>query len=153
MAIVHKFGDVRQYYTKWIVTCDIINNVTEIVYPCLWQFPSEVTEQSQVVQDQITKAKTEIQFDVLCNENKMNENEVFGIALDHLREMEQAIIKRIRAVPTVSQATALTWLNASFPNSIINFANLYLQYKRILGFTTWDEFKTWVVIHKFREID
>ena len=153
MALIHELKEIISYHDIWLAKCDIIDDVTAQRYYYEWQFHEQVTSESQILIDQIDIAKVNIQTEILYQQNDMNLPQDEEKALEYLRNIKLKIIEEIRENPNVTLTQAQTWVNNKYPNSIINFQKLYEWYLDFLKLSTWNEFKEFVINHKFQGID
>ena len=153
MALIHELKEIIPYYDIWLAKCDIIDNITTQRYYYEWQFHEQVTSESQILIDQIDIAKVNIQTEILYQQNDMNLPQDEEKALEYLRSIKLKIIEEIRENPNVTLTQAQTWVNNNYPNSIINFNKLYGWYLGFLKLSTWNEFKEFVINHKFQGVN
>jgi hypothetical protein len=153
MALVHTVVEIRSYYDTWIAIVDIEDDLSGQLYHFRWNYDEEVTGSSQEVLDDIASAKEDIQAEILLLANDMNLPVDEQKALEYLQDVKRAIILEIRNTPTATLVQAQTYIATNYPDSMIDFMKLYQWYLQLLGLTTWDEFKAFVIASKFREID
>jgi hypothetical protein len=153
MALVDTIIEIRSYYDTWLVIVDIEDDITGQQYHYRWHFDSDVDETSNDVIDEIIKAKENIQAEILYIANMMNLPADEEIALEYLQNIKQAIVLEIRNTPAATLAQAQAYIDNEYPDAIVDFTRLYQWYLNLLGLTTWDEFKSFVINSKFRGID
>ena len=153
MALIHTVIEIRSYYDSWISIVDIVDDITEELYHFRWNFDEEITDTSQELLDEIVLAKEAIQAEILFLANEMNLPSDEQKALEYLRNIKEAIIAEIRDNDGASLVQAQAFIASNYPDSIVDFSKLYQWYLQLLGLTTWDEFKAYVIASKFRYID
>lgn len=151
MALTHNIVETRLQYGKYLTLIDITDTVTGQIYnkrPRFKTNPSQAMIDAQVV---IEKERIQLELDYISNDmNLMRDEE---LAIEYLRDIKRDIVVSIRATPGVTLAQAQTYVDTNYPDSVIKFDKLYQFYLNLLDLSTWDEFKLWVINHKFKEID
>ena len=151
MALIHSISGIRPYHSKYLLGIVVTDTVTGKI--CNREFnlghSPDVTEQESWA----TVAKTRIQAELDYGANELNLREDQERVLRYLDNILTDIIVRIRANHLVTLPQAQNYIDANYPDSIVNFSKLYQFYLNLLGLSTWDEFKTFVIDHKFREVD
>jgi len=153
MALVDTILEIRSYYDTWIVIVDIEDDISSQLYHYRWNFDHEVDEDDNDVIEEIEKAKENIQTEILYEDNEMNVPMDEEIAIEYFRNVKRSIIEEIRNTPGASLGQAQAFIANEYPNSLIDFTRLYQWYLNLLGLTTWDEFKSFVINSAFRGID
>ncbi len=151
MALTHVITEIRPYLTSYILRITITDTVTGKIYSREFNLDHspDSTEQDALA----TLAKTRIQIELDFEANAMNLTSDEDRLLEYYRGIKRDIVLRIRAVPGATLAQAQTYIAGEYPDSMFVFAELYAIWRNMIGVTTWADFKTWVIDHKFRGID
>lgn len=151
MALTHIITEIRQYLTDYIVKIEVTDTISGQVYSRRFNLDHipDSTEQESFA----TLAKSRIQDEIDYEDNELNLRQDQQRILEYLDNILRDIIGNIRAVPTVTLAQAQTYIDSNYPESIVDFPKLYQFYMNLLHLSTWAEFKTFVINHKFREVD
>lgn len=151
MALTHRIIEIRPYLTGWLSIVDITDTATSRVFHRRFNTPSYPTpEQGSAL---IADAKVQIQYQLDLDANDMNLPADEERALEYVRNIKHDIVTQIRAAPAVTLAQAQAYVDTNYPESVIKFDKLYAFYLNLLNLSTWDEFKTFVINHKFAEVD
>ena len=130
---------------------DITDTDTGRIYNRRPQFK---TNPSQAIIDaQVVVEKTRIQFDLDCDANALNLPTDEDRLLEYYRGIKRDVVLRIRAYPAATAQQASDYIATEYPNSPFDFNRLYGIWSNIVGTSSWADFKTWVIDHKFREYD
>lgn len=151
MALNETLKDSRAYLAGWLSIVDIVDSVTGRIFHHRFNTSSEPS--SGELDTLIAAAKLGDQAELDYDANSMNLTRDEERAIEYLRNIKRDIIIQIRAFPGVTLAQAQSYVDTNYPNSIVNFTRLYQFYLNLLNLSTWDEFKTWIIDHKFREVD
>ena len=141
VGIVNKENDLAG---KWRVNV----NLTDITV--MLKFQSNPSDNQVETEANLYIAKVNLQEEFKQVMNLSGDEEK---AIEYLRNVKRDLITRIREFPSATLTQAQTYIAGRYPNSIINFDNLYAYYQQLLGGVTWAQFKTWVINHKFSGID
>ena len=151
MALTHTLIETRPYLNSWLVILYITDTDTGLVYNRRFNIghdPSGVEVEALAV-----TAKTRIQDELDYQVNDLNLTTDEDSLLEHYRNIKRDLILRIRQVPGATLQQAQDYIAGEYPNSPFDFVELYAIWCRMISVATWPEFKTWVIDHKFREID
>jgi hypothetical protein len=151
MALTHTLIETRTYLNSYLALIDIKDTVTGKVYNR--RFNVEHDPSAAELDALATTAKTRIQDDLDYEANGMNLTTDEDRLLEYYRNIKRDIVRRIRAVPGTTLAQAQTYISNKYPDSPLVFAELYTIWRNMISVSTWAEFKTWVINHKFRDID
>jgi hypothetical protein len=151
MALTHQIVETRQYLNGWLSIVNIVDTATSKIYHRRFNTPTQLT--SGELDALVEAAKVLIQAEIDFDANDMNLSADEERAVEYLRNIKRDIVVQIRAAPAVTLAQAQTYIDNNYPNSIVNFDKLYAFYLNQLNLSTWAEFKTFVINHKFREVD
>lgn len=151
MALTHSLVEIRQYLDGWLSKVDITDDQSGRMWHERFNTPSYPTDGE--LDALVNGAKTRIQKELEYEANDMNLPADEERALEYLRNIKRDTILQIRQYPGVTLAQAQAYVDANYPNSIINFDRLYQFYLNLLNLSTWDEFKTYLINHKFGGID
>jgi hypothetical protein len=151
MALIHQVIELRSELSDWMILVDITDDSTGIVYNRRYNWDHNPAQAE--IDAAIVIMKTRITLILEYEANAMNLSIDENRAIDYLRNIKQDMILRIRAFPGVTQLQTKNYIEANYPDSIINFDRIYDFYLQLLGLTTWDGFKTWIIGHKFEGID
>ena len=151
MALISKIVEKYQYLTQYCVRVNILDDATGRIYHSEYAFASDPT--SIVIDTQIASTKLLIQQEIDFENNDMNLTIDEEKAIEYLRNIKNDTVKQIRANPTATKQQAINYINAKYANSLVNVEKLLTWYANFLNLATWDEFKTFVINHKFEGID
>lgn len=151
MALTHNISGIRPYLNNYLLNIVITDTVTGKLYSR--QFSLDHSPDATEQDSWATLAKNRIQTEIDYEANEMNLREDQQRVLDYLDNILRGIIVNIRATPTVTLVQAQAYVDTSYPDSIVDFSKLYQFYLNLLNLSTWAEFKTFVIDHKFREVD
>ena len=151
MALIHTIVNEYQYLVSWHVHINILDDSTGLLYSyesCFDHEPNSGEKDTEVTR---LKAITQTTIDLVSNDMNLPLDE--QLVLEYYQIIKTEIITQIRAHPTVTIDQARTYLNTNYPDSVIDFDQLYEFYLDLLGLANWDEFKTFVIDHKFEGVD
>ena len=151
MALKEKILEKYQYLTSWYVRINIIDDVTNKIYHHEIAFDHDPTTID--IDTEIAKVKTRVQAEIDYDANDMNLPTDEEEAVEYLRDIKADVIKRIRQYPAATKKQAIDYINSKYTDSLIDAAKLLDWYANYLGLATWDEFKTFVINKKFKDID
>ncbi len=151
MALTHVISSIRLYLTDYIVSIAVTDTVTGKIYNR--QFNIDHSPDSGEQDAFATLAKTRVQQELDYSANELNLRQDQQRALEYLDNILRDIIVNIRATPTVTLVQAENYVDTNYPDSIVDFTKLYQFYLALLGLSSWDEFTTFVIDNKFREVD
>jgi len=78
---------------------------------------------------------------------------IFDSIGPELKEALTWMVKKIRQNPNATEAQAETAWNAEWADSLFTFTKLAAYVQKLAGNVTWNQFKTYVIDHKFGGID
>lgn len=151
MAYTTEIQETRQYLSQWIALVTITDDDTGDIFNrqfCFDHSPSEA-EILAMADQAILLIWLQGKYD----ENVMNLPVDELAALQYLRNIKYEVIRQIRQNPGVTLVEAQNYVDTNYPDSIVNFARLYQFYLNLLSLSTWEQFKQWVITHKFENID
>lgn len=151
MALNETLKDSRAYLSGWLSIVDIVDSVTGRIFHHRFNTSSEPSSGELGILIAAAKLGDQAMLDYDANDMNLTRDE--EKAIEYLRNIKRDIITQIRAHPAVTLVQAQAYVDTNYPDSIINFSRLYQFYLNLLNLSTWDEFKTWVINHKFREVD
>ena len=141
-GILKKWQDMAG---KWRVQVDLTDETI------ILKFPNNPTDGQVEAEANKYIAGRDNEAEFAGNEMNLPRDEEY--ILEHMRNIKRAIILRIREYPNATLAQAQAYIDATFPNDVINFTILYQKYLNLLNLANWAAFKTFVITHKFRGID
>lgn len=151
MALTHTVIETRLYLNKWLVKINVTDTATGKVYNRRFQ---NATDPDQARLDELaTLAKERIQAELGYEANAMNLTTDEDHLLEYYRNIKIDIILRIRQFPNATIQQASDYIANKYPDSPFDFAELYAIWRGMINVSTWAQFKTWVITHKFRDID
>lgn len=151
MALNHDILEIRDYYDTWIAIVNIIDTLSSSIYHFRWNFNEYPTE--EILTPVIASAKLAIQLELLMQANPLNEDFGEMKIYEDLRGVKAYIVQTIRANPDITASAFLAASLEEYANSMVNIQNVYAHWLKEIKLLTWDEFKAFVISHKFREID
>ncbi len=150
MALIHTITDIRQYLSKHLLDIEIADTETGKIYNS--QFSLDSNPDAAAQESWATVAKDRIQAELDFDANAMNLSTDEDRLLEYYRNIKRDIVVRIRAFPTATAQQASDYIAAQYPNSPFIFNQLYQIWLDMIGVSTWEDFKTWCIDHKFREV-
>lgn len=151
MALTHVITEIRPYLSDYIVRITVTDTVTGKIYDR--EFNLDHSPDSTEQESWATVAKNRVQAELDFEANDMNLTTDEEKLLEKYRDIKRDIILRIRAVPAATAQQAKDYIASEYPNSPFDFDALYAIWLDMIGVSTWADFKTWVIDHKFRGID
>jgi hypothetical protein len=152
MALAYTVVETRPYLNKWLALIDVTDTVTGKIYNRRFNIDNDPS--AAELNALATIAKTRIQAELLDYEaNAMDLSTDEDRLLEYYRNIKTDIILQIRAVPGASLAQAGIYITNKYTDSPFDFSELYAIWRNMIGVSTWAAFKTWVINHKFRDID
>lgn len=151
MALTHIVTGIRPYQTKYLLDIEITDTVTGKVYNRQFSLSFSPDAGEQTVWATVAKNRIQAELDYLANGMNLPTDE--ERLLESYRGIKTDIVLRIRAVPGATLLQAQDYIAAQYPDSPFDFAELYSIWLGMTGVSTWADFKTWVIDHKFREVD
>lgn len=151
MALEYIIAGIRPYQDKYLFNVVITDTVTGKVYthPFSLNYSPDAAEQESYAD----LARDRIQLKLDYEANGMNLTTDEDRLLEYYRGIKEDIVRRIRVVPGATAQQAKDYIAAQYPDSPFDFDELYNIWIGMIDVSTWDDFKTWVIDHKFREID
>ena len=142
--IVHKIKP-RPWGYEAVLTIYNNGDPVEGFTPCWKTNPTH-----EQINEVIASIKNRIQ-------TRLDYEAVRSIVFDSLGpEIKEAIfwlIQKIRQYPTATLAQAKTQWDAVWADSLFTFNKLVAYVQKLAGNITWNQFKTYVINHKFGEVD
>ena len=129
----------------------VVNSDTGKQY--IRNFHSKTTPDQSRLDTLATLAQDRIQTELDYDANAMNLTTDEDRLLEYYRNIKRDFVLRIRAFPAATAQQAKDYIVAEYPNSPFDFDQLYAIWIGMIGVSTWDDFKTWVINKKFRGID
>lgn len=151
MALTHTISGIRQYLSKYLLDIAVIDTVTGAIYNRQFSLPSSPDSGEQDARAALAKTRIQKELDYVANPLNLREDQ--EKMLEHVDGIYRHLITSIRANHLLALSTVQAYVANNYPNSIIDFANLYQFWLDRINVSTWDEFKTFVLDHEFREID
>lgn len=150
MALTHTV-EIKPYLSGYILRVTVTDTVTGKIYTPEFKrdHDPDTAEQDAFA----ILAKTRIQAEIDYQANVINLREDKQQMVEHLDGILRDIVLRIRADEAVELSVAQTYIDNRYPNSIVDFPNLYQFYMEKLGLSEWDDFKDFVIDNSFREVD
>lgn len=151
MALTHIIRGIRPYLAGYILKITVTDTVAGKIYDPYFDLDHIPDSAEQESWATIAKNRIQAELDFLANDMNLTSDE--DRLLEYYRGIKTDIILRIRTVPGATLVQAQTYIAGRYPDSMFDFAELYAIWRGMIGVTTWADFKTWVIDHKFRSID
>ena len=151
MALQSQIIETRQEGARYLTKIEVTDDITGQVYNR--RFQSKVLPDQTRLDSLVNLAIANIQDILDMDANVMNLPIDEDRLLEYYRNIKLDIIRRIRAFPGATVQQAKDYVTIKYPKSPFDFDELYAVWIGIIGASTWAEFKTWVIDHKFAEID
>lgn len=151
MPLTHTIIETRREAIRWLTKLNVIDSDTGKVYNRRFQSKAEPDQARLDELGTLAKSRIQDEFDMQANAMNLRTDE--DRLLEYYRGIKRDIILRIRQFPGATIQQAQNYIADEYPDSPFNFGELYSIWRRMIGVSTWTEFKAWVIDHKFREID
>jgi hypothetical protein len=147
MALTHRILKKVLRPWGWEARVEVLNGdqVLEGVTPTFNRDPT-----TQEIDEAMISIKDRIQVRLDYEAVRLK---VFDDMGPEIKEAVFWLIRKIRENPNATYAQGETAWNAAWGDSLFTFAKLTAYVQRMAGGITWNQFKTYVINHKFEGID
>lgn len=151
MALTHIIRGIRPYLAGYILSITVTDTVTGKIYNPYFNRDHIPDSTEQEFWATVAKSRIQAELDFLANDMNLTSDE--DRLLKYYRGIKTDIILRIRAFPLATVQQAKDYIASEYPDSPFDFDELYEIWIGMINVSTWANFKTWVIDHKFRVVD